>query len=259
MRIGIGIHDSSAALAPYLVGMDDPFMLVSTGTWSITFNPFNPEPLTFGELKRDCLSYINIYGEPVKASRVFLGREFSHQKKKLDRHFNSHNAGYEMEPDPELLEKLVRNANPEKKLELEQAHGSGPYPSDEPGHWDPGIFGSYTEAYHQLMLDLASIQADCITLVEGEEPVNQMVVTGGFSQNTLFNRLLASLLPGKDIYSASLPHASALGAAMVVNGQESFVNEQQKELLTLTRHQPLPVNGIKGYRWRQPGINGSTE
>ena len=40
-KVGIGLHDSSAALIPYLVNFTMPFILISTGTWSISMNPFN--------------------------------------------------------------------------------------------------------------------------------------------------------------------------------------------------------------------------
>jgi hypothetical protein len=40
MRIGVGIHDSSAALLPYVKSSKRPFVLVSTGTWSVSLNPF---------------------------------------------------------------------------------------------------------------------------------------------------------------------------------------------------------------------------
>jgi len=39
MKIGVGIHDSSAALLPYLNVAKNPFLLISTGTWSIALNP----------------------------------------------------------------------------------------------------------------------------------------------------------------------------------------------------------------------------
>ena len=33
---GAGLHDSSAALIPYLISFNDPFILLSTGTWCIS-------------------------------------------------------------------------------------------------------------------------------------------------------------------------------------------------------------------------------
>ena len=57
--VGIGLHDSSAALIPYLMNFKEPFVLISTGTWCISLNPFNEAPLTKEELKSDCLSYMS--------------------------------------------------------------------------------------------------------------------------------------------------------------------------------------------------------
>ncbi|MEX0995277.1 MAG: FGGY family carbohydrate kinase, partial [Balneolaceae bacterium] len=122
---GTGIHDSSAALVPYLYGLDESFMLLSTGTWNIAMNPFNAEPLTFEELAKDCLNFIKIYGEPVKAARFFLGNEYAHQKKKIGEYFNRDE---EITLDPALLIKLIGENDPAKKLKLETAHTSGPYP-----------------------------------------------------------------------------------------------------------------------------------
>lgn len=74
--VGTGLHDSSSALNPYYVKEDEPFVLLSTGTWSIAMNPFNDEPLTAEELKQDCLCYLRFDGKPVKSSRLHLGRMF---------------------------------------------------------------------------------------------------------------------------------------------------------------------------------------
>ncbi|MFH5833682.1 FGGY-family carbohydrate kinase [Halalkalibaculum sp. DA384] len=250
IQIGNGIHDSSAALAPYLIALEDPFLLVSTGTWSISFNPFNTDPLTFEELKRDCLCYMNIYGEQVKASRLFLGKEYMHQKRRLESHFNRESTASAPELDPGLLRSLINEGNPAKRLQLEQAYGSGPYPQKEAGNWKLNSFESYQEAYHQLMLDLVSIQTDCIGLVEGEQKLNKLIVTGGFSQNKFYMKMLASAFPGKKVYTASLSNASALGAALVINDPESFGKDAQKELLDLTLHTPLQDTGIEEYRWK---------
>ncbi|HZX73811.1 MAG TPA: FGGY family carbohydrate kinase, partial [Cyclobacteriaceae bacterium] len=44
--VGTGLHDSSSALIPYLESFQEPFVLLSTGTWCISLNPFNDESLT---------------------------------------------------------------------------------------------------------------------------------------------------------------------------------------------------------------------
>lgn len=250
LEAGVGIHDSSAALVPYLYAFDEPFLLVSTGTWSITLNPFSTAPLTFEELKKDCLCYLNVRGEQVKASRLFLGNEYSHQKQNLDKYFDRENTAAKVELNVSLLNSLINEDDPAKKLKLETAHESGPYPHDEPEEWDLGEFVSYEEAYHQMMLDLVSIQVDCINLAQGSDSIDKLVLTGGFSQNELFVKLLASRLSDKEIYTASLAHASALGAALVVEDDE--VNgEALKDLLALRRHMPLKDLDIEQYSWEK--------
>ncbi|MES2113188.1 MAG: FGGY family carbohydrate kinase, partial [Bacteroidota bacterium] len=87
-KLGIGLHDSSAALIPYLVNFQAPFVLISTGTWCISLNPFNQLPLTAGELQNDCLQYLQYKGKPVKASRLFSGFEHEQQGQRIAAHFN---------------------------------------------------------------------------------------------------------------------------------------------------------------------------
>ncbi|HEY0108852.1 MAG TPA: FGGY family carbohydrate kinase, partial [Fibrella sp.] len=40
VKVGVGLHDSSSALIPYLASFREPFVLISTGTWCISMNPF---------------------------------------------------------------------------------------------------------------------------------------------------------------------------------------------------------------------------
>ncbi|MDR9409911.1 MAG: hypothetical protein RI573_13805, partial [Balneolaceae bacterium] len=217
INIGPGIHDSSAALAPYLIGLNEPFMLISTGTWSITLNPFNKEALTYEELEKDCLCYLDIYGNQVKASRLFLGAEYSHQKKKIINHFSVDVNRSWMNPDLELLKDLIDNQRQEQKLLIEKSYNSGPYPQKQSGYWQVSNFSSAKEAYHQLMLDLVSLQVKSIELAQGSMNTEKVIVTGGFSQNDLYLSLLATFFPDKQIYTSKLSEASALGAAMVLN------------------------------------------
>ncbi|SMO54165.1 FGGY-family carbohydrate kinase [Gracilimonas mengyeensis] len=253
LETGVGIHDSSAALAPYLFALDEPFMLVSTGTWSITFNPFNKQPLTFDELQRDCLCYLDVYGNQVKAARFFLGNEYSVQKERLMQHFDIPEDAEPVDLDPKLMKEIIQKDNPALKLKLHTAYNSGPYPQNKPGEWDITQFDSYQEAYHQLMLDLASIQAESIKLAGGDVSANKLVITGGFSQNEFFIRLLACFFPEKEIYTSSLPNASALGAAMVVNDDSRLKHDKEaaNRLLGLKKHEACKATEAGGYRWKE--------
>ena len=87
IKIGVGIHDSSAALLPYVRSINKNFALVSTGTWSIVFNPFTKKPIAENTEDVNTINYMRINGKPVKATRLFLGNEYKIQVKKLDEHF----------------------------------------------------------------------------------------------------------------------------------------------------------------------------
>lgn len=251
-RVGPGIHDSSAALAPYLLTLDDPFLLISTGTWSITFNPFNEKPLTYRELQKDCLCYLDINGNQVKASRFFLGNEYMHQRKKIVDYFNGPEREGEVNIDASLLQMLITKNDPSRKLKLEQGYGSGPFPQDKPGNWRVGTFSNFKEAYHQLMLDLVAIQAASLKLAQGNSEVDKLIITGGFSQNNFFLKLLASFFPEKKVFTSSLPNASAVGAAMLINEIDHSADGKNnlKRLLGLKQHQPLKELKVGGYSWK---------
>jgi len=249
ISVGVGIHDSSAALVPYLMSFEKPFIQVSTGTWSISMNPYTTDPLLYEELQRDCLLYINIYGKAVKASRFFLGNEYTHQIEKLNRFFGVENKEKETDLNPSMLKKIADNTTRSQKLILEKANNSGPYSDQKGGKWDLTGFKNFEEAYHQLMLDLVSIQADSLKLAEGSKEVGKVVITGGFGQNPFFTGLLAAFFPEKEFYSAFTSHASALGAALVVSDKQNDRNILKK-ILRLNRLKPsFDPKIVKNYSW----------
>jgi sugar (pentulose or hexulose) kinase len=55
---GIGLHDSSAAMIPYLGKFTEPFILISTGTWCISMNAFDTAALTANGCKTTV--YVNM-------------------------------------------------------------------------------------------------------------------------------------------------------------------------------------------------------
>ena len=84
INFGIGIHDSSAALLSYLIKSTLPFLLISTGTWCITFNPFaNDSAFNETEINNGAIAYMKIDGSVVKTSRLFMGQEHEIQVAKL--------------------------------------------------------------------------------------------------------------------------------------------------------------------------------
>jgi sugar (pentulose or hexulose) kinase len=211
--VGGGLHDSSAALIPYLASFTEPFVLLSTGTWCITLNPFNAQPLTIAELKSDCLCYLTYKGKPVKASRLFAGNEHEQQVKRLAAHYHKEVDYYKtVKADPLLLKKY----SPDYEV-LKQVHQDTLPTVSVFGERDLADFASYEEAYHLLIADLMALQVQSSWLVMKDTPVKKVFVDGGFSKNPIYMQLLSDAFPGMEVYAATVAQASSLGAAMAIH------------------------------------------
>lgn len=195
---GIGIHDSSAALIPYLLNFKEPFVLISTGTWNITLNPFNQIPLTTTELRNDCLCYLSYKGTPVKAARFFAGHEHDEQVKILSTLFNKPMDFYK---SIKFDLSIVKNFSGTEKFL------SG-YPE----------FENYEEAYHYLITQLIKRQSFSSEFVMTKN-IKRIFVDGGFSNNPIFMNLLASLYQDKEVYAATIAQSTALGAALAIHNK----------------------------------------
>ena len=178
-RTGIGLHDSSAALIPYLAYFPEPFVLISTGTWCISLNPFNDEPLTADELQQDCLCYLSYQGRPVKAARYFGGQEHEQGVQALAAQFGVDKDFYQA-------------ADLTDRAEL-------------------------SESYRRFMKQLVDKQVHSTRLALGTSPVRRIFVDGGFSKNELYLTLLAKAFPEMEVFAAEVAQATALGAALAIH------------------------------------------
>lgn len=208
--IGAGIHDSSSALIPYLAAFQEPFILLSTGTWCISLNPFNKTSLTNEELKQDCLCYLSFQGVPVKASRLFAGYEHEEATKRLSQHFNKPIEYYKKIP---YDFKTVKRVNDNLKMDNnDPSFGQILFPRR-----NLSVFENYEEAYHQLIMDIIFRQHQSTQLVVNGSDIKKIFVDGGFSSNEIYMNLLANAFPMLEIYAASVPQATAIGAAMAIH------------------------------------------
>ncbi len=193
---GIGLHDSSAAMIPYLESFREPFVLISTGTWCISMNPFNDTPLTVAELQQDCLCYLSFQGRPVKSARLFAGYEHEQEVRRLAEHFHKTLDYYTTVAfDPEIIRRL---GSPERRGRL-----TG--------------FGSYEEAYHRLLADIMERQVVSTQLVLKDTDTKRIFVDGGFGKNPVYMHLLAAAFPHIEVFAASVAQASAMGAALAIH------------------------------------------
>lgn len=204
LSCGIGLHDSSSALIPYLSCFKDPFVLVSTGTWSITLNPFDHVPLTDDELEKDCLCYLQYTGQPVKASRLFLGNAHEKGAERIASHYAlpadfykaiRFDQGLASSAKERLLSKACSDFEAVDLMEVDS----------------PDL------AYNMLIAVLVEKQIESINLVLKHQDADNIFVDGGFSKNHVFMSMLASHYHNKKLYAAEVAQATALGAALAIH------------------------------------------
>lgn len=208
-KVGVGLHDTSAALIPYLINCHDSFILISTGTWCISLNPFNHSALTAEELENDCLCYIQYKGLQVKASRLFAGYEHDIQAKRITSHFKVSTEAFKViDFNRRVYEKLItRNEDQHSsefgKMKFEDC--------------DLSVFTNEVEAYHQFLIELVTDQFASTQLIIKDSEVKRIFVDGGFSSNSIYMNLLAMAFPKMEVFAASMAQATAVGTALAIH------------------------------------------
>jgi len=214
IKVGIGIHDSSASLVPYLSGSKKPFILVSTGTWCINMNPYNKEPLTADQLSQDCLCFMSPKREQVKSSRLFMGHFHEVWADKLAEHFGVKKDNFKTAKyDRALIQKM------KKKFPGYVFFQHGKESFDEGlKSADLSLFKSYEESYTQLIIELTGLCIHSINLVIPENDSTKYIyISGGFARNEIYVRLMAKYFSKQKIYTSEIDNSSALGAALVIS------------------------------------------
>jgi sugar (pentulose or hexulose) kinase len=204
LSCGIGLHDSSSALIPYLSCFNNPFVLVSTGTWSITLNPFDHVPLADEELEKDCLCYLQYTGKPVKASRLFLGNAHEKGAERIASHYAIPADFYTAIRFDQGLSALAQERLLSKDCSSFEAV-------------DLMEVASPDLAYNILLAVLVKKQIESIDLVLKHQGAESIFVDGGFSKNHVFMSTLAPHYQNKKVYAAEVAQATALGAALAIH------------------------------------------
>ena len=233
IKIGVGIHDSSAALLPYVRSIKKPFILVSTGTWSIALNPHNTEILNETEVENGCINYMRINGKPVKSSRIFLGNEYKEQINELSKHYRvpqdyhksisfNYDVYFEITKDFEPLFRW-------KSIEDENMPAETKLPYD-----------CFDHAYHHLMIQLVQLQVKSIKTAAGDQEVYKLYVDGGFTDNDVYIQLLSHYLRDMTLRTTNASLGSALGAAIAIS--DSKLNSKfLKKNYSLKKHVPFII------------------
>lgn len=213
INIGVGIHDSSAALYPFSLLTDEPYLLLSTGTWSIVFNPYSTQPLTAEELENDCLLFLQPNGNAVKAARLFLGYTYQQKLEEIGHYFKHDLKNLSKESfDNHLLDTISTSTQRYFSfplLNMEEMPASAT---------DLSLFTTFESAYYQMIWELSTYQIGAIKIATEGKVFQRMYLDGGFSKNNIFIQSLKKQLPSTEIIVSEFSSGASLGAAMQVKG-----------------------------------------
>ena len=233
IQIGVGIHDSSSALLPYVRSVKKKFVLVSTGTWSIALNPFAKESISTNLNNRDSINYMRINGKPVKATRLFLGNEYKIQVRKMNKKYNvSEDYHRQVLFDYDVYFEIIQDFEPMFNWESI---------TDENMPLETKIpYDKFEHAYHQLMTELVLLQIKSIKNVIGNDEIKRLYVDGGFSDNDLYIKLLSHYFRDKKLRTTDSSLGSALGAAICISDKK-LNSKFLKKNYALKKHVPFIV------------------
>jgi activator of 2-hydroxyglutaryl-CoA dehydratase len=148
----------------------------------------------------------------VKASRLFAGYEHDIQVKRLSEYFHvalDHHKSVKYRK--EIIEKLHLNHE-----EVKEVFSPRCFIFSSRNLQD---YKDFDEAYHQLMLDIVSMQVKSTKLIIQDSSMQSIYVDGGFSSNQIYMQLLSNYFSTYKVYAAAVPQASAIGAAVAMHQQ----------------------------------------
>jgi len=212
IAIGTGLHDSSASLIPLLEeNQKEEFILLSTGTWIISMNPFSKEQLTQTQLENNCLCFMTTDKKQVKSSMQFLGHV--HEVNVLE--FNlfyakEKNYYFGMSLNKDICLHTFQNS---KKVF---------FPDGIPNDYKADLsqlrsFDSFEAAYDQLVFEISQLVYEGLEFIlDKEHKLRNIYISGGFNRNLFFMQYLSLMLPDLNIEASEMKNTSALGAALLM-------------------------------------------
>jgi L-fuculokinase len=197
-QILAGIHDSNASYLAHRATRDEPFCVVSTGTWIVIMA--HGSPLNVLREEMDMLANVDAYGEPVATARFMGGRE------------------YAAICGADALDVLPSRADLDSILDA----GTLPIPSfaDEGGPFRAHrgrIVGSEPAAPLQraalAALYCALMTDHCMTMLEAK---GDIIIEGRLADNEAFTSALASLRGPQPVFR-SRSKSGTLDGALVLS------------------------------------------
>lgn len=241
--VTMGVHDSNASLLPYLVkekGMD--FVLNSTGTWCVLMHPREEYGFSEDEIGKVVFFNRSVYNKPVKTA-IFLGgmeyevwsglaRRAAEKAAAIGAGRSSGGNGSFPAASPTVPGEALYRDILEKRDEFilpEIVPGSGQFPGSRARAVEGGIGYPAEEiekgaaaprfledpARAAAVLNISLVLQTVVALGRaGLKPGERIFTEGGFRNNPEYNSLLATVLPGNDVFLTDMDEATSFGAAM---------------------------------------------
>ncbi len=221
VSVGIGLHDSSAALVPYLKAVKKSFILLSTGTMNVALNPFCNQSLLESDLNQGCLNYMTPNGQSVKASRFFMGGAHEQLSKSIASYFDCSSDFFKtIDYDPLEFDQTIPLSDTNWSI------------SSTDFSLPKEIFKNYsspTGAYYAIMKTLLQIQFTSLAFILRGVKIERIYLDGGFQKNQIFIKHLARSFVDLEVYCSDFSLGAALGAALSVHP----TNFDEKNLHTI--------------------------
>ena len=220
-----GIHDSNSSLLPYLITEKEDFVLNSTGTWCVAMRPSDSTRLDQDQIGKTVFYNFDVFKNPVKTCIFPGGMEFEKYYEILRK---IHGSACQPEINKELYGALLKQADtfilpsilegtgifPDQNARAVEKGENFQFHDIVEGNHVPEFFKDLPTADAVLNISLA-IQSAISIEHTGYASGNKIFIEGGFTGNIPYLSLLADLLPGSEMYSSSMPEATATGAAIL--------------------------------------------
>ena len=208
--VTMGVHDSNAAIVPYLAKGLDNFVVQDSGTWVVTMAPQTGGEAVFSENELGLEVFYNrdIYGGPVKTTIFRGGAEFEFYRKKVlaDR----------PHPDHISIDIVGEIASGREVFSLPTIErGAGLFPESLPRFEGVDImFRDSETAWHVIDMGLAIQGYHALTLTGGDD-ISQVYIEGNIGRyNPIYRGVISTLFEESDVYYGSMGGA-VFGAAVL--------------------------------------------
>ncbi|PFG64333.1 sugar (pentulose or hexulose) kinase [Thioclava sp. ES.031] len=218
----VGIHDSNASLLPYL-GSEEPFSVVSTGTWVIAM-AIGADRKTL-DPARDTLINVNALDAPVPSARFMGGREYELLRE-----------GSDAKPTPQACAATLAQGT---MILPSAVPGTGPFP-EQALKWI-GEATTPSDRMAAIGFYLAMMTESCLELVGARGPA---IVEGPFASNLAYLDMLTALR-ADGVRVAQSATGTSVGAALLALPSKAPPKAR-------SHPQPAEADALRAYfeRWR---------